>query len=224
MFGAWEVGVWKALSRRFQPDCVVGASAGAWNGWMIAAGCSLEELESTWLDPSNAGIIPDAKALHAKSRDLFARFQPRLPFGLTVVEIPRLRPLLVRTPAVTWQHLAATCSIPLVFPPVRIAGVSYVDGGLLGALPLWAAPEMGAARAVAVNALTTAPFRALRLVLPRLRPAKPLQTLHIEPSTPLGSLRDAARWSPANVRSWIEQGERDGERAWITDPNAFGLE
>ena len=36
MFAAWEAGVWKALSGRFQPDVIVGTSAGAWNGWAIA--------------------------------------------------------------------------------------------------------------------------------------------------------------------------------------------
>jgi predicted acylesterase/phospholipase RssA len=63
---------------------------------------------------------------------------------LTVVEAPRLRSHIVRGPEISWQHLAATCSIPVVFPPVRIGGKLSVDGGFLGALPLWAAEEMGA--------------------------------------------------------------------------------
>jgi NTE family protein len=128
------------------------------------------------------------------------------------VEVPRLRQRLVRDSGITWQYLAATCSIPFCFPPVRIEGKSYVDGGLLGALPLWAAREMGATRAIAVNALTTLPFRTLRRVLPPRHPGADLEIVRIEPSTPLGSLRDAVRWSRANVERWIEQGERDGNR------------
>lgn len=35
MYAAWEVGVWKALRERIAIDLVVGASAGAWNGWAL---------------------------------------------------------------------------------------------------------------------------------------------------------------------------------------------
>ena len=221
MYAAWEVGVWKALRGRFQPDFIVGASAGAWNGWAIAGGCSIEELTEAWMDPATAGIMrrglhrsgilrPDV--LHQKARELFARYHPRIPFGLTVVEVPRLRPRLVRDSEITWEFLAATCSIPLCFPPVRIGGRKYVDGGLMGALPLWAAGEMGATRAIAANVLTTLPFRALRRVLPPPRPKGPLEVVRIEPSIRLGPLRDAVRWSRDNVERWIELGERDANR------------
>ena len=221
MFGAWEVGVWKALRRHFQPECIVGASAGAWNGWLIASGCGADELAALWLDPSNAAIMPHAGALRDKARELFARFSPRIPFGLAVTELPRLRQRLVSDSDISWQHLAATCSIPLFFPPVRVGGARYVDGGLLGALPLWAAREMGATRAIAVNALGGAAspgLRAMGALRSLARPfAKPLpanlEILRIEPSEPLGSLRDAVRWSPANILRWIAQGERDANRA-----------
>jgi NTE family protein len=222
MFGAWEVGVWKALSRHFQPDCIVGASAGAWNGWVVAAGCGVEELTASWLDPVNAAIIARPNVLRERARELFRRFRPRIPFGLTVVEVPRLRQRLVRDSAITWQHLAATCSIPLIFPSVRIEGAFYVDGGLMGALPLWAACEMGATRAIAVNALggpdrpvgfrAMAAFQALAKPLAKPCPAD-LAIVRIEPSTPLGSMRDAVRWSRANIVRWIEQGECDAIRA-----------
>ena len=116
--------------------------------------------------------------------------------GLFVVEVPRLGARLVRDSEITWRHLAATCTTPFGLPPVRIQGRRYVYGGLLGALPLWAAQEMGATRAIAVNALTTLPFRVIR----------------IEPSTELGSVRDAVCWSRPNVERWIEQGQRDANR------------
>ena len=57
LWAAWEVGAWKVLRERFQPDLIVGASAGAWNGWAIASGCTPEELEREWLDPSMAGVM-----------------------------------------------------------------------------------------------------------------------------------------------------------------------
>jgi NTE family protein len=212
MFAAWEIGVWKVLRERFTPDLIVGASAGAWNGWAIAGGATPEELVREWLDPSTATLMRSAP-LHAKARRLFECYQPRVPFGLTVVEAPRLRSHIVRGPEIGWQHLAATCSIPVVFPPVRIGGKFYVDGGFLGALPLWAAEEMGATRAIAINCLTTWPFRLVRKVIPPRQPGAGLEVVRIEPSTALGSLRDACRWSAANTRRWIALGELDGKRA-----------
>jgi NTE family protein len=165
------------------------------------------------MDPRTARLILRPKALHEKARDLFARFQPRVPFGLTVVELPRLRARLVRDSEITWRHLAATASVPPILRPVRIQGNFFLDGGLAGALPLWAAEEMGATRAIAVNALTTPLFRLLRKALPARRPSAALEVIPIEPSTRLGSVWDAVRWSPANVERWIEQGERDANRA-----------
>jgi NTE family protein len=213
MFAAWEAGVWKSLSGRFRPDLIVGASAGAWNGWAIAGGCSAEDLIHEWMDSATARIgLFRAEALDQRARELFLCYQPRIPFGLTVVEVPRLRARLVSGSAITWRHLAATCAIPFGFPAVRIQGRRYVDGGLLGGLPLWAAEEMGATRAIAVNALTTLPFRMLHEAMRGRRASAALEVIRIEPSTQLGSLRDAVCWSRANVERWIEQGERDANR------------
>jgi NTE family protein len=212
MFAAWEVGVWKILRQHITPDLIVGASAGAWNGWAIAGGATPEDLERQWLDASTATLMRPGP-LSAKARHLAETYQPRVPFALTIVEAPRLRSHIIRSPQVDWRHLAATCSIPLVFPPVRIGGKFYVDGGFLGALPLWAAEEMGATRAIGLNCLTTWPFRVFRKVMrPRL-PSPRLEVFRIDPSTPLGSFRDTFHWSAANVKRWIALGELDGKRA-----------
>jgi NTE family protein len=223
MFAAWEVGVWKALRPRLHPDMIIGASAGAWNAWAIAGGATDDDLTREWLDPRTASIMQPGltfggilrpEALHAKARDLFDRFRPRMPIGITVVELPSLRLQLVRDGDITWEHLAATCAIPFCFPPVAVGGRRYVDGGFRGALPLWAAEQMGATRAVALNCLTTLPFRLLRLGLGTFSPrAKTTDVTLIEPSTALGSLRDSVVWSAANVSRWIAQGESDGNRA-----------
>jgi len=215
MFAAWQVGVWKALSRQFRPDLIVGASAGALNGWAIAGGCTPEELADSWLDPGTAKImrIRRPEALCEVSRALFKRYRPRMPFGLPLVEVPRLRPWLVRDAEIGWEHLAASCSIPLWFPSVRIGGRRYVDGGLRAALPLWAAEEMGATRAIAVSAFEFPIAALLRLlVVPRAATDR-LEVVRIKPSEPLGPLRDGLVWSPARIRRWMELGERDGNLA-----------
>jgi NTE family protein len=220
LWAAWEVGVWSALRERFQPDLIVGASAGAWNGWAIAGGCSPQELKRMWLDPATgdvmrfglhaAGFLQGAP-LYAKARELFDSFQPRVPFALTIVELPGLRSHIVRDRDITWQHLAASCAIPFGFPPVEIAGRRYVDGGLRAGLPLWAAEELGATRAVALNVLNTPGFRLLHSVMRGKRAGASLKVVRIEPSHRLGSLHDALRWNASNIERWIAQGEQDAK-------------
>src|SRR5215469_2738302 len=103
MYAAWEAGVWKALASHVRPDVIVGASAGAWNGWAIASGAEPEELEREWLDSSLASLrILRTEPLRRRARDLWSRFRPCVPFGLVVVETPRFRELLVRDREITW--------------------------------------------------------------------------------------------------------------------------
>jgi NTE family protein len=221
LFAAWEAGVWKALARQIRPDMVVGASAGAWNAWAIAGGATADELAGEWRDPRLAGMMRlgprgagllRSGPLHARAREMCERFRPRIPFGCVLVEVPSLRLRLVREGGVAWRHLAATCSIPFAFPPVKIEGRWYVDGGLRSSLPVWAAEEMGATCAIAVNCLTSPVLRAVRAVMRPPRPSPKLEVLLIEPSVSLGPLRDAVVWSPRNIERWIGQGERDANR------------
>jgi len=228
MFGAYQAGAWNVLSRRFEADLIVGASVGALNGWAIAGGCSAADLLAMWRDPATAllmrrrlPLVPwhgffDPTALDRQVRDWYQRFKPRVPYSLTLVEVPRLR--LVRAPhdQITPEHLMASCAVPFGFPPVHIDGRLYVDGGLLDVLPVWAAAEMGATRVIAVNALPLMPSRSLRAVVRvvRLLGRKPvrvagLDLVTISPRSPLGSVRDAITWSPESVRRWIQQGEDD---------------
>ena len=218
---AWEVGAWKVLRERFQPDLIVGASAGSWNGWVIASGGTPEELEREWLDPRLAGLmriglhptgILRGEPLHEESQKLFARYQPRMPFALTIVEVPSLRSHIEREKEIKPLHLAAACAIPFGFPPVAIDGRRYVDGGFRAAVPLWAAEELGATRVIALNVLNTPAFRLLHRLMWGKRPRGAMQVTLLEPSEPLGSPLDAVRWNADNIRRWIAQGERDAIR------------
>jgi len=228
MFGAYQAGVWKALAPVFTPDLVVGTSAGSLNGWAIAGGATPQELIDIWLDPAMERMMRvrwrwsswqglwDPEPLEAAARALFARYRPRIPYALTMAEIPWMRPRLVRGEDVTWRHLAASCSVPTGFPPVAIGGSLYVDGGLLGVLPVWAAAECGADHAIAVNAMPFVPFWLARKVAGmayRMGPGIPAKR-HIETRLlgrpqPLGTLAEAIRWNAANARRWIELGEQD---------------
>ena len=224
LWAAWEIGAWKVLREHFTFDLIVGASAGAWNGWAIASGCSFEEIAELWRDPRLANVMTPGlhstgllrpEPMHEIARELFERFRPRTAYALTVVEIPSLRSRIVRGEEVRPEHLAAAASIPFGFPPVLIEGRRYVDGGFRAGLPLWAAEELGATRAIALNVLNTALFRVVRRAIWIKQPRGKMQVDCLEPSEPLGSLGDALRWNRNNIERWLALGERDANR-WVS--------
>jgi NTE family protein len=235
LFGAWEVGVWRELEGIVKPDIVVGASIGALNGWMVASGCTSAEMERRWLDlhvmsrlewriprkPLDGVLAFDA--LEAVIREVCEACRPRVDYGVVATETLRLRPRLFRTPDVTWRHLAASVGMICIFRQYRIDGRVYSDGGLLGALPLWAAVEMGADRIVAINCLPalpsrlmTAGIRTLQALAPWRKTGVPeaVEVIEIRPEGVLGSLRESMIWTEPKVRSWISQGREDA-RAFL---------
>ncbi len=228
MFGAYQAGAWKTIERHLQPDMVIGASVGALNGWSIAGGCSGEELAHQWLDPATASLLKlrpksrvskgffETDALTGKAEWLHAAYTPKVPFGLVVVQLPWLETRLIRAADVLPAHLVATCSILFFLPSVAIGGSRFTDGGLLEALPIWAAAEMGATRIIAVHSLPSVAPWWIRAGLGTLRgikrrPKAPtnLEITMISPSETLGTAHDALIWKSGNIRRWIELGERD---------------
>ena len=222
MFGAYQAGAWKAIARVCRPDLVVGASAGALNGWAIAGGCSPEDLALRWLDP-RADLLKFRRAdvLERGAREIFEAFAPRIEFQPIVTEWPSCKPRAIPWREVTWHHLAASCSIPGITQLRRTGGKLLADGGIVRALPLWAvAQRSDIGRVIAVSLLDPPPSRLLHAVmrgfrslvsLPQLAPG--IEIIAISPGAPLGSLRSAAQWNRENAARWIERGERDAQRA-----------
>lgn len=231
MFGAYQAGAWQALAGRFRPDIVIGASAGALNGWAIAGGIPPAELVSMWKNPRLAGVarlarypaagLLDPEPLRSLIAEIFHRCAPQVLFAITLVELPCFRLRLVSSPEITVEHLFAATAVPFGYPPVRISGKLYVDGGLLGTLPLWAAAALGAHRALAVDALPAMPSRVLRAAVQLVRRCSPkppstlpTEVVRIAPPGPLGSVRQAIHWDPAAIDRWIQMGEGDGRRCF----------
>lgn len=241
MYGAYQAGVWKEIADVFRPDLVVGASIGAVNGWAIAGGCQPDELIERWMQiqqksryrwkvPGSVfhGVL-DSSGLRGEIRNVFDSYRPRMPFGLVVTDLLKLRPLIVRGQDVTADHLDATTAIVGLFDQVRIGGRVYSDGGLLSALPLWAAAELGATKALGIDVLPFAPgpvaktfVRAMKVMSP-FRPMVPrsLEVFRIAPSALLGTPLEALRWRQVNAERWIEAGQRAGEKAKHSIANCF---
>jgi NTE family protein len=213
LFGAWQAGAWSVLAGRIHPDLIVGASVGSLNGYVIASGGTPEELRSMWLDPAFARFTD----LPSNIRKMMARYTPQMPFAITATELPRMRPRIFHDSEITWQHLAASCALPLALPQIRIGGRWYSDGGLLGALPSWAAAELGAKHIIGLQALPAPPSwwlgqatRAFRAVAGHNPPVPPgVEVQEIHPAERLGSVRDTVQWKRSNIERWLEQGAED---------------
>lgn len=228
MFGAYQVGAWEVLCECFTPDLIVGASVGSLNGWAIAGGCKPEELARRWLEFDASKVrmrfprsplqgFVDTSGMEAIASEFHAAFTPRIPYALVLTELLRLRPVIFHDGDITYRHLLASCAIVGVFDQVRLNGTIYTDGGLLAALPAWAAAQLGASEIVAINVLPRLPSRTVRMLnrglclMSRFRPDIPadVNVLKIMPDAPLGSARDMLVWNRAKVERWIEQGRRD---------------
>jgi NTE family protein len=237
LYCAWQAGAYQAISRYLRPDLVVGASAGALNGWPIAGGCSPETLIERWLDPTASDLlrlIPkpglakgyfDPAPLRLQTEKIVAEFQPLIPYGLTLVELPRLRTVLVQHPNITARHLQATCAIPFLLPPVRIGSRRYVDGGLIEKLPVHAAVQMGATRIIALDCLPPIDIWWIRLgartvsIFKSRRPVPShVQITIISPSEPLGDTNSAVFWNRKNIERWIALGFHDAAQVLRTQP------
>ncbi len=223
LFGAWQAGAWGVLAKHIRPDLIVGASVGSLNGYVIASGGTPEELRSMWLDPTFARFAD----LPHNIRRMMSHYTPRIRLAITATELPRMKPRIFRDSEITWQHLAASCALPLALPQVRIGTRWYSDGGLLGALPSWAAAELGANQIIGLQALPQPPswwlghgVRAFRAVAGH-NPAVPagIDVCEIRPAGSLGSVRDTIQWKRDNIERWLDEGAKDAVNALTRLPS-----
>jgi NTE family protein len=236
MCGAYQAGAYKIIAELAPPDLVVGTSVGALNGWPIAGGCSPDHLIERWLDPAAGDALKlfpnhgwsflgrdgwfDPAPLRAQAEGICRDYQPRIPFGVVVVELPGLHARLFQHPHVVAAHLQATCSIPLFLPSVKIDGTRYLDGGLFEKLPVWAAIEMGATRIIAIDSMPKVGKWWMHLGIniaysfkPRRQYPANLDLTIVSPSGKLGDTDDAVFWKRANIERWVDMGMRDAAAA-----------
>src|SRR5690606_14270749 len=136
---------------------------GAVNAYAIASGLPADQLVARWLDlaplsrhrlrvplPPWHGVV-EASELEHMVRGICEERKPVLPLGVVATHMASLTPRLFRDEEIGWQTVLASCAVPFVLPQYRLEGGWHGDGGLLGALPIWAAVEMGATHVVAIN-------------------------------------------------------------------------
>lgn len=149
--GFSHIGVLMAFNRcGIKPDILSGVSAGAIASVLFSAGLTPNDIIKCFTEASSLGDFTE----WAFPREGFMkldRFGKLLDSWLPVKRLEELSiPTIVcatdldHGKSVGWSkgeivpRVLASCSIPIVFNPQTINGVSYVDGGVLRNLPAWA--------------------------------------------------------------------------------------
>jgi NTE family protein len=244
MYGAYQAGAWKALAEVFRPDLIVGASIGAVNGWAIAGGCEPDALIERWLNLNDAeryrwklpagifGGVLNSDPLRRVICEIHQSFQPKVEYAAVLTDLLKLRPRIFRGAEVTAEHLVASTAIVGIFDQVRIDGRLYSDGGELSAVPLWAAAELGATRALVIDVLPQPPglvaktfVRAMKMLSPfRAVIAESMEVIRVAPPRLLGAPLESIYWKRSNIERWIRAGAEDAEAIKHSIPICFGRE
>jgi NTE family protein len=189
ILGAHEVGMLRALTdREINPDLILGTSVGAINGAVFAADPTVDgvgRLSELWLDlrisELTAGTVVRRITTLATSgthleplegaRARLAAVLPvgqvedlAVPFQCVAASIERAAEhWFIRGPLV--DVVLASCAVPGILPPVKIADEHFIDGGIVNSIPV--------ARAVALGARTIYVLQVGRLEKPLQAPRWP---------------------------------------------------
>lgn len=162
--GFAHIGVIKAFEEAgLRPDLIVGTSAGALVGAISAAGISAPQMEETAVRVRDIEII-DFETGSKRGMvvgDSLQRFVNAVARGRSIESLPipfaaiatqlRNGELTMLQRGDLGLAVRASCSVPGVFIPAKIADVEYVDGALVSPVPVRAARQLGAELVVAVD-------------------------------------------------------------------------
>jgi predicted acylesterase/phospholipase RssA len=178
-FGAYQVGVWRALSERgWRPDVTTGISIGAVNAWLMARDIPYDELQAIWLEWP-AELLPGRERrfdlpwrvhlpmFRAWIERIAAEYGPRRLVRegrMTMLEAGTGQMRTMSVADAGASDLLAACALPGVMAPVRTRGSLYLDCGILRYIPMRETVEAGADDIVLVDLLAAHPFPAARRV------------------------------------------------------------
>ncbi|MFG6396945.1 MAG: patatin-like phospholipase family protein [Muribaculaceae bacterium] len=148
--GFAHIGALKALDEAgFKPDVIAGVSAGSVAATLYAAAVPADEIMQLFASMKFSDFC-SFSIKNGEGMFSMAKFKN---FIVKATGVDRLENLSIPTyvgvtdldhgtPAefhdgLLGERVMASCSIPLVFKPVRINGTYYVDGGVLRNLPAW---------------------------------------------------------------------------------------
>ena len=146
--GFAHIGVFKLLEEcGLKPDVIVGTSVGALMGALFADGYSADEIKELFsgrefsefaqLQLPKSGLFDSKRFRHFLRRHLRAKTFEELKTPLIVMatDLDNGESHEFRSGPIV-EAVTASCSIPIIFSPVVINGVHYVDGGLFHNFPV----------------------------------------------------------------------------------------
>ena len=168
--GFAHIGVLKILEANgIRPVFVAGTSAGSLVGALYASGMSPYQLQTAAVELNESSIrdisLFSGGLIKGQALQNYVNAQVR---NRTFQQLPKpfiaVATRLDNGERVSFsrgnlgQAVRASCSIPGVFEPVKIKGVSYVDGGVVSPVPVDAARSLGADVVIAVD-IGSAPIK-----------------------------------------------------------------
>lgn len=125
------------------PDAISGTSAGALVGALIADGRTPEEANELIQDELSRPRLMRKPTLVSKRIEAFLRRTLRhthfedlsIPLYVSATDLEKGGQRVFSSGELL-PALMASCAIPMVFPPVQVNGVYYVDGGISNNLPV----------------------------------------------------------------------------------------
>ncbi len=146
--GFAHAGVLKALNEAgIYPEVISGASAGSIVGALYADGHKPDDILGIFADKSlykflefivpSKGLMKITGLHKVLIQQLRARnFEDlNLPLYITLTDMNHAVPVYISKGELA-RAVIASCTIPLMFTPVVIDGITYVDGGVMNNLPL----------------------------------------------------------------------------------------
>lgn len=148
--GFAHIGVLRAFEQfNIQPSILAGVSAGSIAVSLYGAGLTPDDMLECFAEYSKLGDFADF-TIPKESLMKLNRFEKIFDSWLPVKYLEDLKiPTSIcatdldHGKSVGWfkgeivPRVTASCSIPIIFPPVKINGINYVDGGVLRNLPAW---------------------------------------------------------------------------------------
>ncbi len=146
--GFAHLGIFKLMEEcNLRPDIIVGTSAGALMGVLYADGYTADEIKNMFsgrefsefaqLQLPKSGLFDSKRFRHFLKRHLRAKTfeELKVPLVVMATDLDHGAAHEFRTGSIV-EAVTASCSIPIIFSPVVINGVHYVDGGLFQNFPV----------------------------------------------------------------------------------------
>ncbi len=168
--GFAHIGVFKLLEEcSLMPDVIVGTSAGALMGALFADGYSADELKTLFtgrefsefaqLQIPKSGLFDSTRFSKFLRSHLRAKTfeELKIPMKVVATDLDHGESHVFSSGPIV-EAVTASCSIPIIFSPVVIGGVHYVDGGLFQNFPVSVIRDM-CERVIGVNVSPLTPHK-----------------------------------------------------------------